>query len=674
MSARDTQLQLDRFLVCGLGSLGQHCVAALKEFGVSVIVIEQVQPHSWEISDLPNLLEDLILGDCRQNSILERAKIHRCRAALIVTSNEQVNAETALAIRQLNPRTRLVVRSAKENLNQLLSEQLGDFIAFDPIQLPASAFAFAALGSETLCFFKLDGQWLHVLKRQISPSDRWCNVRLLHELGSRQRQIIYHTHYPGSLPRTFHDWEPNELLQAEDTLVYLETAEQLFFSPTQTPPSRQPKRMEWQKNILRFPKRFRGQLSKFWQLSFQQRVRRVALLCGITVSILLLMGTVLFELYYPGITFLAAFTATVILLLGGYGDLFGNLEQIGVIPWWLQLFSLGLSLAGTTFVGVLYALLTEALLSSKFQFIKRRPPIPQQAHIAIIGLGRVGQRIARLLQEFKQAIVGITFNPDFEQTNMLDIPLIFGNLKEALAKANLSTAKSVVIVTDDEVLNLEVALMARAINPDSHLVIRTSSQRLSEHLSQLLPRAQVLGTHAVVAEAFATAAFGEKVIALFRFNNQTILVTEYQIESEDTLNGLLLSEVAYGYGVVPILHQKLPNSSILMPLGDIRLAVGDRLVVLATIDGLQRIERGTIDTSAKHWQVRVERALSSEAIFEGANAIARITGCSLGQARELMNHLPGTLPIMLYKHQAQRLIRELNKLLVKASLISGGDR
>jgi voltage-gated potassium channel Kch len=77
-------------------------------------------------------LEDLILGDCRQNSILERAKIHRCRAALIVTSNEQVNAETALAIRQLNPRTRLVVPSAKENLNQLLSERLGDFIAFAP--------------------------------------------------------------------------------------------------------------------------------------------------------------------------------------------------------------------------------------------------------------------------------------------------------------------------------------------------------------------------------------------------------------------------------------------------------------------------------------------------------------------------------------------------------------
>lgn len=39
---------------------------------------------------------------------------------------------------------------------------------------------------------------------------------------------------------------------------------------------------------------------------------------------------------------------------------------------------------------------------------------------------------------------------------------------------------------------------------------------------------------------FAGAAFGENIINLFRFNRQTVLVTEYQIEAGDTLNGLLL--------------------------------------------------------------------------------------------------------------------------------------
>ena len=36
----------------------------------------------------------------------------------------------------------------------------------------------------------------------------------------------------------------------------------------------------------------------------------------------------------------------------------------------------------------------------------------------------------------------------------------------------------------------------------------------------------------------------------------TILVTEYRIEAEDSLHGLLLADVAYGYGVIPIIYQQ----------------------------------------------------------------------------------------------------------------------
>lgn len=414
------------------------------------------------------------------------------------------------------------------------------------------------------------------------------------------------------------------------------------------------------------------ELGKFWKLSFQQQIRRVAIICGAIVFALLILGTFLLHRYYPGnISLLAAFYATTTLLLGGYSDLFNALEPAKEsIPWSLELFALLLTLAGTAFVGVLYALLTEALLSSKFQFVKNRPPIPKQDHVIIIGLGRVGQGVATLLQQFKQSLVGISLNPDFDQTILPQMPLIMGNLKEALAKANLETAKSVVVVTDDEMLNLEVALMARSSNPNSHLAIRTVGQRLSEKLTQLLPNAQVCGTYAVAAEAFAGAAFGENIIHLFRLNNQSILVTEYQIEGKDTLNGLLLAEIAYGYGVVSILHQKPPNGVTWMPSDDVRLGIGDRLIVLATIEGLQRIEQGRLNLTSKCWQIYLERAANADAIFEGANTIARISGCPLSLARNLMNNLPQALPIQLYHHQGQRLVRELSKVLVKARLVN----
>ena len=212
-----SQGNLNRFLICGLGSLGQQCVVALKEFGVSIVAIEEMPPRSWEIPDLPNLLDELIIGDCRQESILEKAQIRQCRAVLLVTSSERVNIETAFAARLLNSDTRLIVRSAKENLNELLSTHLGNFVSFEPTQLPVTAFALAALETETLGFFNLEGQQMKVVKHQIQLGDRWCNRRLAYELNSRTRRLVSHASN-SEVAQSFHQWEPEAPVQAGDTL------------------------------------------------------------------------------------------------------------------------------------------------------------------------------------------------------------------------------------------------------------------------------------------------------------------------------------------------------------------------------------------------------------------------------------------------------------------------
>jgi Trk K+ transport system NAD-binding subunit len=658
--------------VCGLGSLGQHCVVALKEFGVSVIAINKVQPQDWEIPNLPNLLDELLLGDCRRSDVLERAKIRQCRAVLLVTGNEQVNAETAIAVRKLNPQTRIIVRSAKENLNKLLGEHLGNFIAFEPTQLPAPTFALAALGTETLGFFNLERQWLRVVKRTLQPSDRWCNRFLLHELNIKSRRILQHSPHAAPLSESFHEWEPDARLQAGDTIVYIEvTNPSVNHSQKLTKNSkRQPlpllaefKNLNWEN--------LKHQVAKFLCWSDKNRLKQVGIACLLIVSILLVLGTILYKLSTRKLSWADSFLASaLLLLLGGFGDLFGGLDFTFPVPVWLRFMSLGMAIMGTSFVGVLYGFLTERILAARFQLSKRRPPIPQQEHVVVVGLGRVGQRVASLLQEFKQPLVGITLNADFDMTILPEMPLIVGQLQESLSKANFSTAKSVVVVTDEEMLNLEVSLMARNANPNSNLVIRTFGQGLSDNLAELLPNAQVLCAYAVAAEAFAGAAFGEKIVNLFRLNKKTILVTEYQIEAGDTLNGLLLSEVAYGYGVMPILYQKGQEAPNLIPSEDIRLAVGDRMVVLATIDGLRCIEQGSLCITLKRWQVQVERALTEEAAFEGVRAIDRIVGCGLSTASDLMRNLPARLPSPLYKHQAQRLVRELSKAQVIARLVA----
>ncbi len=664
------------FLVCGLGGLGQYCVSVLKEFEVTVSGIDVAQTKDWLVPDLPNLLESLTVGDFRQQNVLEQAGIRRCRAVLLVASDERINVEAAFIVRMLNPEARIIIRSDKQNLNQLLGERLGNFVAFEATQLPAAAFALAALGSGIRGFFSLNDHLLRVVKQQIDPGHPWCDRRQIHELNSRTRRVLSHWTEGTSQPSQFYQWDPDAKVQAGDTLIYIEVVDSGVDAIQVNKAERQPSL--WQSGQGFAARLMHGgmkqRLQEFWEAADQNQTRQVAVIFGLIVFALLLFGAFLFKLTYPDDVSVAdAFYTTAVLLLGGYADIFGGFKPDIPLPWWLRLFSFGLSLSGTAFVGILYALLTEKLLTARFQFATRRPPVPKRDHVVVIGLGRVGQGAAILLREFKQSLAGVNVGtsgavPD--QILLPELPLVEGNLNQIsdfLEKVNFSTAKSVVIVTEDEVANLEIGLMVHAANPESNLVIRTFDPRFSESLSKLFPYAKVLSAYAISAEAFVAAAFGENILTLFRTNNQTILVTEFDIKSSDTLNGLLLSEVAYGYGIVALLHQRHPSEPVkLMPSQDTRLEVGDRLVALAMIDGLQRVERGI--KASRRWLVKVEKAMNQEAAFEGATTIARVTGCPLSLARNLCNNLPGVLKFPLYRHQAQRLVRELSKCQVTAYL------
>lgn len=91
-------------------------------------------------------------------------------------------------------------------------------------------------------------------------------------------------------------------------------------------------------------------------------------------------------------------------------------------------------------------------------------------------------------------------------------------------------------------------------------------------------------------------------------------------------------------------------------------------MVLATIDSLQRIERGAI--ALPDCQVMVERALNADAAFAGGNLVAQIVGCDLSVARQVMDQLPTLIPCSLYRHQARHLIRQLSRARVYCRLVT----
>jgi hypothetical protein len=68
--------------------------------------------------------------------------------------------------------------------------------------------------------------------------------------------------------------------------------------------------------------------------------------------------------------------------------------------------------------------------------------------------------------------------------------------------------------------------------------------------------------------------------------------------------------------------------------------------------------------------VQIAQAQAQDAIFDGERVITRVTGCTINEASQMMKQLPQRLTMPLYRHQAQRLVRELRKAQVTADLIS----
>jgi voltage-gated potassium channel Kch len=118
-------------LGCGLGRIGQHCAVVLKELGIPVYSLHDVQLTSWETEGVPQVLDRFTIGDCRRHSTLEQAGLASCRAVLFTTSDERANISGALAARSLNPAVRLVIRSSQSNLNERLDQYLGNLMALD---------------------------------------------------------------------------------------------------------------------------------------------------------------------------------------------------------------------------------------------------------------------------------------------------------------------------------------------------------------------------------------------------------------------------------------------------------------------------------------------------------------------------------------------------------------
>lgn len=653
------------FIVCGLGSLGQNCVKLLNNFNVSVVAIDKREKINWEVDGIPyHLKKSYLIGDIQESEILELANVKKCRAILIVTDDETLNIKTACEVTKLNPRARIIVRSSNNNIHEKSKLNHDNVVVYDATELPAQVFATRALGDENRGFFKLENEWLGIFKVKIHPNHKWLG-RQLHQINTKDCAVLSYIRARQQLPTLFNEWKPNLILQSNDEVVYIEINHKLvhWYGDSDSLSSQEQGKLFYQKIIdfiLRKKRKKKVLALKEWTKSqINQPIIRMVFL---TWLILFAIGIAILTIelkYHP----LKALYTSAVMLLGGYDAVYLRGDNHIILE---RLINFIYMLSGILLMGVLQAWLTQWVLNERFQqlFV-----YPKSNHIVVIGLSSLGEKIAGFLQKWQQSVFGLN-NKKLKRNILPQTQLSIGDFIDNLQKTNLANAKSVVVATDNEDNNIDIGLKAYKINPNAKLIIRTFDHRKTNEIKEYLPFAKVINDYELAAEAFVSTAFGKHIRNLVRFNEQTFLVAEYTIKPQDTLNGCFLYEIAYGYGVVPILYQtyKQVRPKIMPSYWDKSpLEPKDRIVILANFDSLQKIQIG--DRQLPDCKLRVRKKPLQHAIVKATFTIAYICGCSPEMVQKLMQNLPGILDYPIYRHQGQLLLRKLKKLGVDAVLI-----
>lgn len=150
----------------------------------------------------------------------------------------------------------------------------------------------------------------------------------------------------------------------------------------------------------------------------------------------------------------------------------------------IELFGLILS-SGTT------AVIVDALISARIAAITGGVRGRPRHHVVVCGLGRIGTSVAERLKARGVPAVAIESQEDAPgvlRARQLNIPVIGAMSGDASAQqlAGITRADAVLAVTDDEAVNLEIALVAKNADPCVRVVARLFDHDLANRVERRL--------------------------------------------------------------------------------------------------------------------------------------------------------------------------------------------
>lgn len=207
--------------------------------------------------------------------------------------------------------------------------------------------------------------------------------------------------------------------------------------------------------------------------------------------------------------------------------------------------------------------------------------------VLLCGLGRVGFRILDDLRTAGVPVHVISLN-DPGDDRLKGVTFFQGDCRrpELLERAGLKTARGVVIVTSDDLVNVSTALLVRQLNPDVRIVVRMFNQNLLPRLGHAVKNTIALSVSALTAPLLALTALTGDTLGAFKLDDQHQQVAEIVIRDDSPYLGTRLTDFARRNQLLILAHTRAKGEVQLWTAvpSETTLAIGDRMTVCGSPD------------------------------------------------------------------------------------------
>lgn len=552
------------YVVCGHDPLAYRVVMELTqsyEARITVIVPTRRRLEGPDIAEIKGI--HLIRSDRLDEDTLRRAGLAGADGLALLHQNDVGNIHAALCAQDVEPHVRLVIRMFTPRLAEGVQRLFTDCEVMSDSSMAAPAFVAAALGEPAPTDFHHAGRNFYVARRsEVREDSIVCGLA-----DTRERNN------PRVLPAD----------QSRADLVLAEVRGQQAGTIMAARRIVQKRRRRQPLAVL-----IRGLR---WFVSRKLGIATIAvLLVSATFGAMLARS--------QGLSPWQAIYSTLLTTITG-SDV--DLEEsLGV-----QLIQIVLTLAGLALVPLITAVVVDAIVNARLALNAGRLRMPRENHVVVVGVGNVGTRIIRQLHELGIEVVAIDKDPAARGAPVarhLSIPLIIGDASQesVLHAASVDTCQALVVVSTDDVSNLQAALNGRSIHPDVRVVMRLFDGDLAYRIQKAFNIGTSRSVSYLAAPAFVAALMNRDVIATIPVDRHVLLVSEVVVARGSPLDGASVADASRAGEVRVIALAKFGEPRpIWSPSAAFQVSGGDRLTVVARRSGLGWLLKQAVEPPAE---------------------------------------------------------------------------